>query len=173
MIADPAVLERLSPAKLVPAPDRGPGRFERGTPSFEALAGVAATVDWLAALEPGSGSRRERLLASMAAVEARLDALGDHARTGLNAIDGVRVLGSPARRTPTLSFTVAGHSPRAVAEALAAAGIAVWSGDNYAFELMGRYGLAGTGGAVRASFVLYNDEDDADRLLGAVAEIAA
>ncbi len=46
--------------------------------------------------------------------------------------------------------------------------VAVWDGDNYAYELMGRLGLRDSGGAVRASLVLYNDETDVDRLLEAV-----
>ena len=44
VIADPAQLERMQPAKLVPAPDTVPERFERGTPAFELLAGVTAAV---------------------------------------------------------------------------------------------------------------------------------
>jgi selenocysteine lyase/cysteine desulfurase len=55
---------------------------------------------------------------------------------------------------------------------LANEGIAVWAGDNYAYELMRRYGLSDSGGAIRASIVLYNHRGDIDRLLEAVAEIA-
>ena len=45
----------------------------------------------------------------------------------------------------------------------------MWHGDYYAYELMCRFGLAESGGAVRASPVLYNDESDIDRLAAAVA----
>ncbi len=38
---------------------------------------------------------------------------------------------------------------------------------------MHRFGLAESGGAVRASIVLYNNADDVDRFLAAVEEIAA
>ena len=55
VVADPALLEDLRPVKLIPAPDGVPGRFEHGTPPFELLAGVRATVDWLAGLTDGSG----------------------------------------------------------------------------------------------------------------------
>jgi selenocysteine lyase/cysteine desulfurase len=48
----------------------------------------------------------------------------------------------------------------------------VWSGDNYAWELTGAFGLRDSGGAVRAGLVHYNDESDVDRLLAAVAELA-
>src|SRR5437588_97777 len=65
-----------------------------------------------------------------------------------------------------------GRSPNEVARRLATQGISVWDGDNYAFELMHRFGLAESGGAVRASIVLYNNASDIDRFLEAVADIA-
>jgi cysteine desulfurase family protein (TIGR01976 family) len=172
VIAEPALLERLAPAKLAPASDSVPDRFERGTPAFELLAGVAAAIDWIAGLTDTPGTRRERLLAALAAVEARLSGLLDHALAGLGSIPGVRLLGAARRRTSTISFVVEGLSPREVAQRLAGFGIAVWAGDNYAYELMRRFGLRDSGGAVRASIVLYNDQDDVDRLLEAVAELA-
>jgi selenocysteine lyase/cysteine desulfurase len=173
VIADPALLEHLQPAKLVPAPDHGPGRFERGTPPFELLAGVRAAVDWLAALTDAAGDRRARLVAAFTAVEERLQGLLDQLVGGLSAIDGVRVLGAPRARTSTVSFLVDGHTPKAVAGRLAEQDIAVWSGDNYAYELMRRLGLSETGGATRASIVVYTTAGEVDRLLRAVEELAA
>src|SRR6185437_15948915 len=148
LVADPALLERVRPAKLAPAADEVPDRFERGTPAFELLAGITAAVDWLAGLSDAGGSRRERLVAALAAVEEYLAGLLRRAVDGLAAIDGVRVLPAPARRTSTLSFVVEGHAPPAVAEHLARRGVSVWNGDNYAYELMDRFGLQGSGGAV-------------------------
>jgi selenocysteine lyase/cysteine desulfurase len=81
--------------------------------------------------------------------------------------------GKAARRAPTAFFTVGGYSPRTVAERLAAAGVNVWNGDNYAWEVVGALGLREAGGAVRAGLVHYNDESDVDRLLAAVAELTA
>jgi selenocysteine lyase/cysteine desulfurase len=60
-----------------------------------------------------------------------------------------------------------------VAEHLGRQGIAVWNGDNYAYELMRRYGLSDTGGALRASIVLYTTAAEVDRLVHAVADLAA
>jgi selenocysteine lyase/cysteine desulfurase len=91
---------------------------------------------------------------------------------GLAAIDGVRILGAPRHRTPTVSFTVDGKRPEAVVDALAERRTAVWAGDNYAYELMRRFGLDQSGGAIRASIVLYNDADEVARFLEAVDEIA-
>jgi cysteine desulfurase family protein (TIGR01976 family) len=171
LIADPALLERLRPAKLVPSPDQVPERFERGTPPFELLAGVTAAVDWIAGLTDAGGTRRERVLAALQAVEAHLTALLEHALDGLAQVPGLRLLGAARRRTSTISFVLEGHHPEEIARRLAEKQIAVWNGDNYAFELMRRFGLGESGGAIRASIVLYNNRHDVDRLIAAIAEV--
>ncbi|MGN6869786.1 MAG: cysteine desulfurase-like protein [Solirubrobacteraceae bacterium] len=172
LIADPARLEQIRPAKLAPSPNEVPDRFERGTPALELLAGVAAAVDWIASLTDTPGTRREQVVAALSAVEHYLGGLLDHALAGLAAIPGVRMLGAAERRTSTISFVIDGHHPSGIAKRLGDDGIAVWAGDNYAYELMRRFGLSDSGGAIRASIVLYNDRRDLDRLLEAVAKIA-
>lgn len=171
VIAGPAQLEQLRPAKLAPSPDEVPDRFERGTPPFELLAGVTAAVDWIAGLTDSAGTRRERIVAALSAVENHLSALLEPALAGLAEIPGVRLLGAARRRTSTIAFVIEGHRPQEVARRLAEQDIAVWAGDNYAYELMRRFGLGDSGGAIRASIVLYNDRGDVDRLLEAVAGI--
>jgi selenocysteine lyase/cysteine desulfurase len=108
----------------------------------------------------------------MAAVEAYEGQLFARLHGGLAAMEHVTLYGKAARRAPTAFFTVAGYSPRAVAERLAAAGINVWNGDNYAWELAGVLGLRDSGGAVRAGLVHYNDDSDVDRLLAVVAGLS-
>jgi cysteine desulfurase family protein (TIGR01976 family) len=170
--AEPALLEELRPAKLAPSPSRVPERVERGTAAFELLAGVRAAIDWLAGLTDAAGDRRARLLAAYTANEARMAELLERLLTGLSAIDGVRLLGSPSHRTSTVAFLVDGHTPADVAARLAEQRISVWAGDNYAYELMRRFGLGDSGGAVRASIVLYTTTSEIDRLVDAVAELA-
>jgi selenocysteine lyase/cysteine desulfurase len=173
VVADPALLELLRPDKLAPAPEYVPDRFEWGTPSFADLAGVTAAVEHLAGLDAAAaGTRRQRLLTSMAAAH-------DHERRLLRAlIDGlaglpkVTLYGDARDRTATVYFNVVGLTPRAVAEHLADRRVNVWDGDNYAWELAGVLGIRDTGGAVRAGLVHYNDRSDVDRLLAAVAELA-
>jgi cysteine desulfurase family protein (TIGR01976 family) len=179
VVADPALLDSLHPDKLAPAPADVPGRFERGTAAFADLAGAAAAVEHLASLAPGpkispaeGGSRRQRVLASMAAVEEYETRLFAGLLDGLDAMEHVTSYGRAARRAPTAFFTVAGQTPRQVAEHLAARQVNVWNGDNYAWELAGALGLRDSGGAVRAGLVHYNDQADVDRLLAAVAELA-
>ena len=172
VVADPALLETLHPDRLAPAPAEVPGRFERGTAAFADLAGVAAAVEHLAGLDASaSGSRRDRVLASMAAVERYEGELFARLLGGLAAMEHVTLYGKATRRAPTAFFTVAGYTPREVAERLAARAINVWNGDNYAWELAGAFGLRESGGAVRAGLVHYNDEAEVDRLLAAVGEL--
>ena len=200
VIADPALLESLRPDKLLPAPDTVPERFEQGTPPFADLAGVTAAVDHLAQLggtvsastvsastvsastvsasTPSAstgeeGSRRQRLLASMAAVEAYEQDLFGVLQDGLAAMSHVTSYGKAASRTPTAYFNVAGRSPGEVARHLAERRINVWSGHNYAWELTGALGIRDSGSAVRAGLVHYNDRSEVDRLLGAVAELGS
>ncbi len=174
VVADPALLESLHPDKLAPAPDYVPDRFEQGTLPFADLAGVTAAVEHLASLAgpaPGAATRRERVLAGMAAAEAHEQALFGVLLGGLDAMEHVTTYGKAARRTATAYFNVAGHTPREVAEHLAARKVNVWDGDNYAWELAGVLGLRDSGGAIRAGLVHYNDRSDVDRLLAAVAEL--
>ena len=173
VVADPALLEGLRPDKLASSPDSVPERFERGTAPFADLAGVAAAVEHLAGLDPAaSGTRRQRLLASMRAAEAHELELFGVLLDGLGAIDHLTIYGSPARRTATAYFTVAGHAPREVAEHLAARRVNVWNGHNYAWELTGALGIREHGSAVRAGLVHYNDRSDVERLLDGVAALA-
>jgi cysteine desulfurase family protein (TIGR01976 family) len=174
LIANPALLGTLHPDKLAPAPDEVPERFEYGTPPFADLAGVEAAVEHLAGLDDGAaGTRRQRILASMAAAEAHEQQLFGELLGGLEAMQHVTTYGKAARRTATAYFTVAGATPRQVAEHLASRRVNVWNGDNYAWELTGALGIRETGSAVRAGLVHYNDASDVTRLLDAVAELSA
>jgi cysteine desulfurase family protein (TIGR01976 family) len=174
VVAAPALLETVRPDKLRPATDEVPQRFERGTLPYGDLAGVTAAVQHLAGLA-GSGpggsagsSRRERILASMEAVEAYETSLFARLLDGLGQMSHVTLYGKAARRAPTAFFTVSGVKPAAVAAHCAARGVNVWNGNNYALELCQVLGLEPEG-AVRAGIVHYNDESDVDRLLSAVA----
>lgn len=174
LIANPALLDTLHPDKLVPAPDEVPERFEYGTPPFADLAGVEAAVEHLAGLDDAAaGTRRERILTSMAAAEAHEQRLFTELLGGLDAMQHVTTYGKAARRTATAYFNVAGKTPRQVAEHLASRRVNVWNGDNYAWELAGVLGIRESGSAVRAGLVHYNDASDVTRLLEAVAELSA
>ncbi|MFP5334913.1 MAG: cysteine desulfurase-like protein [Actinomycetes bacterium] len=173
LVADPALWEGLHPDRLASSPPEVPYRFETGTSPFAQHAGLAAAVDHLAGLAPSGGAtRRERLLASMAAVEAYEAELFGVLLAGLEALPHVHPIGAPASRTATAYFTVDGHSPQQVAEHCARARVNVWAGHMYAWELTGLLGIRDSGSAVRAGLVHYNDRSDVDRLLEALADLA-
>jgi selenocysteine lyase/cysteine desulfurase len=82
----------------------------------------------------------------------------------------VKLYGHAAHRTPTLLFTVDGHTPAAVAEHLARAGVNAPAGSFYAHEPAHHLGL-GSAGGVRAGLAPYTDQSDVDRLVAAVGDL--
>jgi cysteine desulfurase family protein (TIGR01976 family) len=168
------LLESLDVPKLVPAPDEVPERLETGTLSHEAIVGAAAAVDFLASLSGRAGaSRREALAGAFAGLHMRGQRLFERLWIGLGQIPGVTRYGPPpeAPRTPTVSFVVAGHTSDEVAEALARRAIFVSSGDFYAWTVVKRLGHQ-KDGVVRAGCACYTTEDEIDRLVEGVREIA-
>ncbi len=171
LVAAPELLDRFQPDKLLPASDRVPDRYQLGTPPLADYAGVASAVEHLAGLAgPGSGSRRDRILRAMAAVEASEERLFKVLLGALLEIPGISVFGRALRRAPTAYFRVSGHTPDDVASRLAAQGVNVWSGDNYAYEITRALGLQPQG-AVRAGLAHYNDHSDVDRLISGLQGI--
>ena len=161
MCIEPSLLNSLPVAKVRPADDVGPRRFETGTPNLENIAATEAAARFL--LEEG-----------MANIAAREREVFAPLLEGLLAMPHVKVWGPPTleSRTPTVAFTVNGKSPEQVAAALAANKIAVWDGSSYAVEVVSRLGLAESGGVVRAGVVRYVTHDDVARLLRVVRSLA-
>ncbi|MGW5724308.1 cysteine desulfurase-like protein [Amycolatopsis sp. NPDC003865] len=169
--AAPSLLGTLHPDKLLPSTDAVPERFELGTLPYELLAGTTAAIDFLAGLVPGSGSRRTRLLGSLAAVENHENALLERLDAGLAALPDVTRYGRPERhRTPTVLFSVDGVASQAVYEHLGALGVNAPAGSFYAIECSRHLGLGDTG-AVRAGIAPYTTEADVDALLAGVASL--
>jgi cysteine desulfurase family protein (TIGR01976 family) len=169
LAGSPALLDTLHPDKLLPSTDAVPERFEFGTLPYELLAGVTAAVDFLAGFEPDAGgSRRGRLLASMAALEAHEDRLRDRLEDGLAALPGITVHSRAERRTPTLLLTFADRAAADAYRFLAERRINAPAGSFYAIEPSRRLGLGEPGG-LRIGLAPYTTDDDIDRLLAALA----
>ncbi|HEV8516252.1 MAG TPA: cysteine desulfurase-like protein [Candidatus Limnocylindrales bacterium] len=181
------LLERLPVAKVRPAPDGLPGRWETGTGNHEALAGLLGTfayLEWLGAEWGGERSgphgptgRRARLVAAMRAIRAYEGSLVPGLIEGLGAVRGLRIRGitDAARldeRCPTVAFTLDGHHPAEISASLGRLGIATWDGDYYAYELVGALGLAETGGMVRVGLVHYNTAEEVERLVDALEQLS-
>ncbi|HXH50514.1 MAG TPA: cysteine desulfurase-like protein [Terriglobia bacterium] len=166
------LLQSIDFPKLVPAPDTAPERAETGTQNHEGIAGSAAAVDFLASFAEGT-SRRVRLQAALAGLDARGHELVRQMWKGLSKIPGVKVFGpTPAeRRTPTVSFIVQGIAAAAVSAHLEKHGVFVSHGNFYAATVVERLGFKNEG-LVRAGCACYTTSEEVDRLVGGVRELA-
>ena len=169
------VIESLDFPRLDPAPQESPERMETGTQNHEGIAGAAAAVDFLAALAaPDARDRRRALNTTFEALHARGDALLARLWNGLEAIDGLTLYGPRpgVPRTPTLSFTLRGHTTDDVAIALAKEGVFISNGDFYAATIVDRLGLMPEG-LVRVGCACYTNADEVERLIDGVRRLAA
>ncbi len=181
------LLDALPAYKVRPAGDLPPDKFETGTPSFEALAGATAAVNYLASVGrrfgdpfadrfPGFAGRRLELKTALAAIQAYERQLCQRLVAGLLDIPGLHFYGltDPARfdrRTPTVGFTLDGLAPNEIARRLDQANIFVWDGNFYALSVTERLGLESTGGLVRVGLAHYNTAQEVDVLLGVLADM--
>ncbi|WSQ13916.1 cysteine desulfurase-like protein [Streptomyces sp. NBC_01231] len=170
LAARPRLLESLHPDKLLPSTDVVPERFELGTLPYEFLAGTRAAVDFLAGLDASAtGTRRQRLAAAYAALEAHERLLRAQIDKGLSALEQVTVHSRAADRTPTVLLTFEGHSTTDAYRFLADRGVQAPAGTFYALEASRRLGLGDSGG-LRVGLAPYNDTEDVDRLLAGLSE---
>ena len=163
------VLAQLRPAKLLPATDRVPERFELGTLPYALMAGVTAAIDYLAGMTNATGSRRDRLAASASAVERYEDGLRRRIEAGLHQLPEVTIHSRAARRTPTLLLTVARRDAAELSATLARHDINAPAGSFYAYEASRRLGL-GEAGGVRVGLAPYNTAEEVDRLIRVLSE---
>ncbi|MFI1164683.1 cysteine desulfurase-like protein [Streptomyces sp. NPDC020801] len=165
LAARPDLLGTLRPDKLLPSTDTVPERFELGTLPYELLAGTRAAVDFLAGMDPRAhGTRRERLLTSLASLEQYEDALRRRIEEGLSRLPEITVHSRAARRTPTLLLTFGGRGAVGAYRHLAGRAVAAPAGSFYALEASRHLGLGDFGG-LRVGLAPYTCEADVDRLL--------
>ncbi|MCU0616249.1 MAG: SufS family cysteine desulfurase [Gemmatimonadaceae bacterium] len=130
-----------------------PYRFEAGTPNAADAVGLAAGVQYLAALD-------------MAAVRAHELALLDYAHARLADVEGLHIFGPPpAERSGVLSFALADVHPHDLATILDEHGVCIRAGHHCAQPLMRRLGVSAT---ARASLYVYTDARDIDALVDAL-----
>jgi selenocysteine lyase/cysteine desulfurase len=193
------LLESMDFPKLDPAPNTAPERAEMGTQNHEGIAGAAATVDFYASLVTQSGAgviapsgtgvapsgtgvppvnsvqptRRELLQSAFAGLRAHSSAQVKTLWQELSQIKGVRLYGPPPElaRTPTVSFTIDRVASTEAARRLAERGLFASHGDFYAATVIERLGLQPEG-LVRVGCACYTSDEEIERLIEAVREIA-
>jgi cysteine desulfurase family protein (TIGR01976 family) len=160
LVLQPELLHGVEPYRVRPADYVGPDRWETGTKAFEVIAGIGGAAAFMAEHAWDDVIEGERALL------ARLE-------DGLRSMPEVTVHAplTTEGRAPTTIFNIEGRAPADVARALAEQRVAVWSGDNYACELIDALGLRERGGAVRAGIVRHTTEADVDALLEAVGSV--
>ncbi|NLT92009.1 MAG: cysteine desulfurase-like protein [Actinobacteria bacterium] len=186
MYARREATEVLEPVRLSTQDPDPPCVWETGTLNHEGMAGATAAVDFIADLgERHLGmvearlpadlqGRRRAVVAGMLAGEAHEQPLARRLREQLARIPGVSLYGPPeeAPRTSTVSFTLDGLQAVEVCRALGARGLFTWDGHFYAHRLVELLGLLPRGGLVRVGLAPYTTEEELERLVTAVAELA-
>ena len=130
-----------------------PNKFEAGTQNVEGVVGLSVAIDYLKKIGFDSIKLHEKKIAEKAFKE-------------ISSLKDVTVYGGPKRK-PIISFNVGDIHPHDVATYLDKFGVAVRAGNHCAAPLMDVFGINGN---VRASFYIYNDEDDLDVLIKAIEE---
>jgi cysteine desulfurase/selenocysteine lyase len=129
-----------------------PQKYEAGTPHIAGAVGLAAALDYVSRIG----------LPAIAAHEAQLL---EYATAAARDIAGLRLIGTAREKAAILSFVLEDVHAHDVATILDHHGVAVRAGHHCAMPLMERYGVAAT---ARASFALYNNRQDVDRLIVAI-----
>ncbi|NRF15280.1 cysteine desulfurase CsdA [Vibrio coralliilyticus] len=132
-----------------------PGKFEAGTPNVAGAIALATAINWYQSFEHTD-------------VERHIHSLVQDANQRLSQIDDIRVLGYQANAS-VLSFIIEGAHHQDLATLLDQQGVAVRAGHHCAHPLMDALGVKGT---VRASFAIYNTQQDVDKLVAAVEKAA-
>ena len=144
------MIETVTFAKTTYAPV--PHKFEAGTPDISGVIGLGAAIDYVTELGPS-------------AIEAHERQLLEYATARLEALPGLRIIGTAEHKAAVVSFVLDFAHPHDVGTILDQQGIAVRTGHHCAQPVMARYGLPAT---ARASFSIYNTMDEIDALAAAI-----
>ncbi|AOZ93838.1 cysteine desulfurase [Paenibacillus crassostreae] len=131
-----------------------PWKFEGGTPIIAGAVGLGAAIDFLSEIGLDHIERHEKEIAA-------------YAMNRLSELEGVTLYGPLKREVGLITFNLGEVHPHDVATVLDASGIAVRAGHHCCQPLMRWLKVNST---VRASFYLYNTEDDIDRLVSALIQ---
>ena len=131
-----------------------PWKFEAGTPHIAGAIGLGAAIDYLEGIDFGQASAWESELLA-------------HATEALNAIEGLRIIGTAPHKAAVISFALDGVHPHDIGTIVDHAGVAIRTGHHCAMPVMEYYGVPAT---ARASFAFYNTKAEADRLVAALLQ---
>jgi cysteine desulfurase family protein (TIGR01976 family) len=164
---DPALINSFSSVSTDPHAT-GPARLEVGLHQFGLLAGVVASVEYLAALdESARGSRRERLSQSMQSAASYLNRVFDYLMLSLRSLPLVMLLGRPEVRIPVVSFALHKVPAERVVQRLADNGILAIADESS--RVLDALGANDIGGAISVGLAHYSTTAEVDQLVRALA----
>ena len=132
-----------------------PNKFEAGTPHIAGAVGLGAAVDYLHKIGfDGIGSHEADLLAY------GTEALAD--------VDGLRLIGTAAKKASILSFVMEGAHPHDIGTIVDRDGVAIRTGHHCTQPVMDRFDIPAT---ARASIAMYNTRDELDALARALKRV--
>lgn len=132
-----------------------PSKFEAGTPPIMAAIALGAAIDYLNGI-------------GLANIEAYEKQLLDYATGKVSALNGVRIIGTAAKKAAVLSFEIKGVHPHDVGTILNDDGIAIRTGHHCAQPVMQRFHVPAT---ARASFAFYNTKQEIDKLVNGIRKV--
>jgi len=141
-----AMIDRVTFAKTTYAP--APSRFEAGTPMIIEVIGLHAAIDYVDAI-------------GLEAIFAHESALAAQTREALRSVNSITLYG-PEKSAGIVSFTMEGVHPHDIGTILDEEGVAIRAGHHCCQPLMDHLGVSAT---ARASFGIYNDENDVAALV--------
>lgn len=134
-----------------------PFKFEAGTPDFVDIAAFATALDYIKSLD-------------IREIESHEEHLLELATKGLEEIPGMRIFGTAPHKSSVISFLVGNIHHYDMGMLLDKLGVAVRTGHHCAQPLMTSLGIEGT---IRASFAVYNTEEEVAQFVAAVKRVAA
>lgn len=166
---NPSLIDSFGSVSMNPYAS-GPARLELGGHQYGMLAGVVASIEYLAGLdESARGTRRERLAVSMQSASGYLNQLFDYLMTSLRSLPLVMVIGHPEVHIPVVSFAVNGVPAERVVQRLADNGIlAICNANSRVLDLIG---VNDIGGAVTIGLAHYSTMGEVDQLVRALASL--
>ena len=129
-----------------------PHKFEAGTPNIAGGIGLKTAIDWINNIGLDNIAQHEENLLK-------------YATNKLKNIPGFKLYGESNEKTAVISFLIEGIHPYDVGVILDKMGVAVRTGHHCAQPIMDNYCIPGT---IRASFGVYNNKEDVDRLVDGV-----
>lgn len=166
---DPSVMNSFGSVSTNPYAT-GPARLEIGVHQFGLLAGVVASIEYLAALdESARGSRRERLAVSMQSADAYLNRVFDYLMVSLRSLPLVMLIGRPEAQIPVVSFAVHKVPADRAVQRLADNGILAIA--NTGSRVLDVLGVNDVGGAVTVGLAHYSTMAEVDQLVRALASL--